>query len=35
MKADKKKTVAEVMFTVMYGLLIGYEVSVSFKNPKI
>ena len=35
MKAEKKKTIAEAMFTVLYGALIGYEVSLSFKNPDI
>ena len=35
MKAEKKKSIAEVMFTAIYGLLIGYEVSISFNNPDI
>ena len=32
MKAEKKKSIAEVCFTVGYGVLLGYEVSVSFDN---
>ena len=32
MKAERKKTIAEVCFTVGYGCLLGYEVSVSFDN---
>ena len=32
MKADKKKSIAEVVFNIIYGVLLGYEVSVSFKN---
>ena len=32
MKAERKKSIAEVFFTVGYGALIGYEVSVSFDN---
>ena len=35
MKAEKKKSIAEAMFTIGYGALIGYEVSVSFNNPDI
>lgn len=35
MKAEKKKTITEAVFTVLYGILIGYEVSVSFNNPDI
>ena len=32
MKADKRKSIAEVVFNIIYGVLLGYEVSVSFKN---
>lgn len=35
MKAEKKKSIAEAVFTVLYGVLIGYEVSVSFNNEEI
>ena len=35
MKAEKKKAIAEALFTIIYGFLIGYEVSVSFNNPDI
>ena len=30
MKAEKKKTISEAIFTIAYGFLIGYEVSISF-----
>ena len=33
MKADRKKSIAEMMFTIGYGVLIGWEVSNSLKNP--
>ena len=32
MKAERPKAIAEVMFTLIYGVLIGYEVSSSLKN---
>ena len=32
MKADKKKSIMELVFSVIYGVLIGYEVSISFNN---
>ena len=32
MKADRKKSIAEVVFNLLYGVLLGYEVSVSFRN---
>lgn len=35
MKAEKKKAIAEALFTLAYGGLIGYEVSLSFDNPDI
>ena len=35
MKAEKKKAIAEAIFNILYGALIGYEVSVSIKNPSI
>lgn len=35
MKAEKKKSIAEAIFTIGYGSLIGYEVSLSFDNPDI
>ena len=35
MKAEKKKAIAEAVFTLAYGGLIGYEVSLSFDNPDI
>ena len=35
MKAEKKKSIAEAMFTIGYGVLIGYEISLSFDNPDI
>ena len=35
MKAEKKKSIGEAIFTVIYGFLIGYEVSVSFDNSEI
>ena len=33
MKADRKKSVAEMIFTIGYGVLIGWEVSNSLDNP--
>ena len=35
MKAEKKKAIAEAIFNIIYGALIGYEVSLSIKNPSI
>lgn len=35
MKAEKKKSISEAIFTCIYGALIGYEVSLSFDNPDI
>ena len=35
MKAEKKKSIAEALFTIGYGALIGFEVSLSFDNPSI
>jgi len=32
MKADRKKSIAELVFTIVYGVLLGYEVSLSFSN---
>ena len=32
MKADRKKSIAEVTFNILYGILLGYETSLSFKN---
>jgi len=35
MKAEKKKSFAEAAFNILYGAIIGYEVSVSIKNPDL
>ena len=35
MKAEKKKSIMELVFTIGYGSLIGYEISLSFDNPDI
>ena len=32
MKADKKKTIFEIVFIIFYSYIIGYSVSSSFKN---
>ena len=33
MKAERKKSIAELMFTIGYGVLIGWEISNSLNNP--
>lgn len=35
MKAEKKKSITEAVFTLGYGALIGYEVSLSYSNTDI
>ena len=34
-KAERKKTIGELIFTVLYGVLIGYETSISLNNSDI
>ena len=32
MKAERKKSIAEIIFTIAYGVLVGYEVSISLSD---
>ena len=32
MKAERKKSIAEMIFNIAYGVLIGYEASLSFNG---
>ena len=35
MKAEKKKIVTELLFSVGYSVLIGFELSLQFNNPDL
>ena len=34
MKAEKKKSISEALFTLLYGCVIGFQVAVSFNDPE-